>query len=93
MAYFHFLKTEIGCLVSLAMHFEYSVGTLYIISRFLQDSILRGFILTTFLICSKQIWKLEDARIYIHRSLILGIFYAHEKCLIKDPQKFNPMFT
>ena len=54
MAYFHFLKTEIGCLVSLTIHFEYSIGTLYIISQFLQDSILQGFILTVFLFAARK---------------------------------------
>ena len=54
MAYFHFLKTEIGCLASLTMNFEYSIGTLYRISRFLQDSILRGFILTIFLFAASK---------------------------------------
>ena len=52
-----------------------------------------GFYFDNFFICSKQIWKLEDVRIYIHGSLISGIFDDHEKCVIKDPQKFNPMFT
>ena len=61
------------------MHFEYSIGTLYIISQFLQDSILQGFILTIFLFAAR---KLEDARIYIHRSLISEIFYDHEKWVI-----------
>ena len=54
MAYFHFLKTEIGYLVSLTIHFEYSIGTLYIISQFLQDSILQGFILTIFLFAARK---------------------------------------